>query len=192
MTRALRILAVLSVCAIVGASSLLAQGAAQAPVKVNPSATKGKAGAPPPANATKGTSIGKGKASVNTANSAGDTDSIWAEKIDIDGDGNVDDVQALWDDEDKVLYYSKDGTFTCSNGGTGSGAMLVAVYAEGNVYKMPANSGWWVAEVDKDECKAQAGGLVGCKFDGTGAATACGVAIINAKTDDITFVGARY
>ena len=191
MTRTHRFLAALSAFVLAGGSALLAQ-AASAPVKVNPSAvTKGKAGSPPPANATKGTSIGKGKASAHTANTPTDTDSVWAEKIDIDGDGNVDDVQALWDDEDKVLYYSKDGTFTCSNGGTGSGGMLVAVFAEGNVYKRPANSGWWVAEVDKDECKSQASGLVGCKFDGTGANTACGVAIIDDKTDSITFVGMK-
>ena len=189
MRRGIQFLAALSVC-LLASAALLAQ-APSAPVKVNPSATKGKAGAPPPANATKGTSIGSGKATVNTANSAGDTDSIWAEKIDIDGDGNVDDTQALWDDEDKVLYYSKTGTFTCSNGGTGSGNMLVAVFAEGNAYGRPANSGWWVAEVDKDECKAEASGLVGCKFDGSGANTACGVATINAKTDDIVVVAMK-
>jgi hypothetical protein len=158
-------------------------------VKVNPSAAAKKAGAPAPANATKGTSVGKGASSVSTANAAGDNDSVWAEKIDIDGDGNVDDTQALWDDEDKVLYYSKTGTFTCSKGGTGSGGMLVAVFAAGNAYGKPANSGWWVAEVDKDECAAKAAGIVGCKFDGSGAATACGVAVIDNKTDDITFVG---
>jgi hypothetical protein len=186
MSRTVRILAILSVC-VLAASALLAQ-AAQAPVKVNPSATKGKAGTPPPASATKGTSVGKGKASTSTANAAGDTDSVWAEKIDIDGDGNVDDTQALWDDEDKVLYYSKDGTFTCSNGGTGAGGMLVAVYAAGNTLGKPANSGWWVAEVDKGECASASAGLVGCKFDGAGAVTACGVAVIDGKTDDITFV----
>ncbi len=186
MSRMVRILAAFSVCVLVGGAALLAQ-AAQAPVKVNPSATKGKAGAPPPASATKGTSVGKGKASTSTANAAGDTDSVWAEKIDIDGDGNVDDTQVLWDDEDKVLYYSKDGTFTCGNGGTGTGAMLVAVYAAGNTLGKPANSGWWVTEVDKGECASASAGLVGCKFDGSGAATACGLAVIDGKTDDITF-----
>ena len=189
MSRGVRSVLSLSAC-LLASAALLAQ-TAEAPVKVNPSATKGKAGAPPPASATKGTSIGSGKAKVNTANAAGDTDSISAEKLDIDGDGNIDDTQALWDDEDKVLYYSKTGTFTCSNGGTGSGGMLVAVFAEGNAYGRPANSGWWVAEVDKDECKAQASGLVGCKFDGSGAATACGVATINEKTDDVTIVAVK-
>jgi hypothetical protein len=186
MTRGIRILAAFAVCVLVGAASLLAQAASapQAPVKVNsPASAKSKT---PPANAGKGTSVGKGKTSVTTANAAGDTDSIWAEKIDVDGDGNVDDTQALWDDEDKVLYYSKDGTFTCTNGGTGSGGMLVAVYAAGNAYGKPANSGWWVVDVDKGECGAQAAGLMGCKFDGSGAYTTCGVAVIDAKTDDIT------
>src|SRR5262245_52451213 len=144
MSRAIRIVAAFAASVIMVGAVLSAQ-APQAAVKVNPSAaTKSKAGAPPPANAGKGTSIGKGKASVSTANAPGDTDSVWAEKIDIDGDGNIDDVQALWDDEDKVLYYSKDGTFTCSNGGTGSGGILVAVFAAGNAHGQPANSGWWV------------------------------------------------
>ncbi len=190
MIRVMRILAGFAVCALSG-SALLAQ-AAQSPVKVNPSAAAKKAGSPPPASATKGTSVGSGKTAVSTANAAGDTDSVWAEKIDIDGDGNVDDTQALWDDEDKVLYYSKTGTFSCSSGGTGSGGMLVAVFAAGNAYGKPANSGWWVAEVDKDECKAQSAGLVGCKFDGTGAYTACGVAVVDNKTDDIVITAVRY
>lgn len=184
MIRGTRILAVVALSLLVGAASLLAQSAPQAPVKVNPPA--GVKSKTPPPNAGKGTSIGKGKASTTTANAAGDTDSVWAEKIDVDGDGNVDDTQFLWDDEDKVLYFSKDGTFTCGNGGTGSGGMLVAVYAEGNSYGKPANSGWWVAEVDKGECGAQSAGLVGCKFDGSGAYTSCGVAVIDGKTDDIT------
>jgi hypothetical protein len=183
MTRGIRILAVLALSVLVGTAALMAQSA-QAPVKVNPpAAAKSKTA---PANAGKGTSIGKGKASVSTANAAGDTDSIWAEKLDIDGDGNVDDTKALWDDEDKVLYYSKDGTFTCGNGGTGSGGMLVAVYAAGNAYGKPANSGWWVVDVDKGECGAQSAGVMGCKFDGSGAYTACGMAVIDGKTDDIT------
>ena len=122
MIRGTRILAVVALCLLVGAASLLAQSAPQAPVKVNPpTALKSKAGHPP-ANAGKGTSIGKGSASMTTANAPGDTDSVWAEKIDVDGDGKVDDTQFLWDDEDKVLYFSKSGTFTCASGGTGSGS----------------------------------------------------------------------
>ena len=76
MIRGTRILAVVALSLLVGAASLLAQSAPQAPVKVNPPpALKSKAGHPP-ANAGKGTSIGKGKASTTTANAAGDTDSV--------------------------------------------------------------------------------------------------------------------
>ena len=186
MTRGIRILALLLVCALLGAASISAQ-APQAPVKVNPPvAAKSKAGAPAPSSAGTGRSVGKGKATAWTANSADDMDSVWVEKLDIDGDGNIEDTNLLWDDEDKVMYYSKDGTFTCGNGGTGSGAILVAVYAAHNTYGRPANSGWWVTELDKGECGAQAAGLMGCEFDGSGAYTACGLAVIDAKTDDIT------
>ncbi len=169
-----------------GAVAVLAQGAAaQAPVKVQvPASVKAKADAPaPPANARQVKSIGKGKVSANTANSADDTDSLWVEKIDVDGDGNVDEASLLWDDEDRVLYIYKEGTFTCANGGTGAGGMLIAVYGKGNSHGKPAGSGWWAAEVDKSECAAQAAGVYGCTFDATGKSTACGVAAVDDKGD---------
>jgi len=166
-----------------GAGLALAQAAA--PVKVQvPASVKEKASAPaPPASAKQGKSIGKGKASANTANSPDDTDAIWVEKIDVDGDGSVDEASLLWDDEDKVLYVYKDGTFACANGGTGTGGMLIAVYGKGNAHGKPAGSGWWAVELDKSECAAQAAGLYGCAFDASGASTACGVAVVDDKGD---------
>ncbi|MGH9364033.1 MAG: hypothetical protein ACRD1B_02035, partial [Thermoanaerobaculia bacterium] len=150
-----------------------------------PASVRDKASAPqPPASAKTSTSIGKGKASANTANSASDTDSVW-EELDFDGDGNVEQTSLLWDDEDRVLYMYSDDPFTCRNGGTGDGNMLVAVYGKGNTYKKPAGSGWYVAELDKSECAAQAAGIYGCKFDANGNATACGVAVVDDKNDDI-------
>lgn len=171
--------------ALAGAALMLAQAAAPAPVKVQvPAAVKEKANSPaPPANAKQAKSIGKGKASANTANSADDTDSVWVEKIDADGDGSVDEASLLWDDEDKVLYIDKDGTFTCANGGTGTGGMLIAVYGKGNSHNKPAGSGWWAAELDKSECAAEAAGLYGCAFDAAGASTACGAAVVDDKGD---------
>jgi hypothetical protein len=47
-----------------------------------------------------------------------------------------------------------------------------------------------VVDVDKGECGAQAAGLLGCKFDASGAETACGVVTIDEKNDDITIVTA--
>ena len=101
----------------------------------------------------------------------------------MDGDGNVDEASLLWDDEDKVLYIYKDGTFACAGGGTGTGGMLIAVYGKGNSHGKPAGSGWWAVELDKSECAAQAAGLYGCAFDASGASTACGAAVVDDKGD---------
>jgi hypothetical protein len=167
-----------------GAAALLGQ-APQAPARVQvPAQVRAQADNPkPPANATQEKSIGKGKAVAHTANTPSDTDSLWVEKVDIDGDGNVDEASLLWDDEDKVLYLYKDGTFACSHGGTGSGGMLVAVYGKGNTHHKPAGSGWWAVELDKDECAAQAAGLYGCNFDANGDATKCGAAAVDDRGD---------
>ena len=82
--------------------------------------------------------------------------------------------------------FPRTGTFTCTNGGTGAAGSSWPSMARGTRMPSPANSGWWVAEVDKGECGAESAGLVGCKFDGSGAYTSCGVAVIDGKTDDIT------
>lgn len=172
-----------------GAALIYAQTAPQSPVKVQPPASvQGKANAPPPAQAKQATAVGKGKVAMTTANAAGDADSFWVEEIDIDGDGNVERTDVLWDDEDRVLYLYADGTFTCTKGGTGEGAMLVAIYGQGNPYKKPAGSGWYVVELDERECAAQAAGVFGCRFDAKGNPTACGAVEIDAKNDDIVIV----
>jgi len=177
---------------LLGAASLLAQGASQSPVKVKPPAVVLNNTAPtPPANSKQSKSIGKGKVSANTANTPTDTDSMWVDKIDIDGDGNVDETTMLWDDEDKVLYLYKEGTFACANGGTGSGGMLMAIYGKGNTHNRPAGSGWWAVEVDKDECAAKAAGVYGCKFDASGTPTACGMAVVDDKNDDLVIAAAK-
>lgn len=179
---------------LAAAPALEAQAASpQAPVKVAPpAAVREKASAPKPGpDAKQVKSIGKGKTSANTANSPDDTDSLWVEKIDVDGDGNVDDASLLWDDEDKVLYIYKEGTFTCAKGGTGAGGMLIAVYGKGNTHGKPAGSGWWAAELDKSECAAQAAGVYGCAFDAAGASTACGMATVDDKGDALVIVASK-
>ena len=182
-----RVATVLAIAALLGAGRTFAQNTTQSPVKCNPPASViAKAKSPaPPADAKKATSVGKGNVKVNTANTAEDTDSFWVEALDIDGDGNVEKADVLWDDEDKVLYLHAAGTFTCANGGTGEGSLLIAIFAEGNPYKKPAGSGWYVVELDKSECAAQSAGLFGCKFDAKGNATACGAVKIDEKNDDI-------
>jgi len=152
---------------------------------VKPAAVEAKAGTPPPATATTTTDAGKNKVKVPTGNSASDSDSAWVEKIDIDGDGDVEDSNLVWDDEDKVLFAYASGAMTCRNGGTATGDLLIATYAEGNSFKRPAGSGFWVADLDAGEGGAQAAGLWGCKFDAKGNNTTCGVAVLDAKNDDI-------
>ena len=130
-------------------------------------------------------SAGGATAKVSTANSATDDDSFWVEKLDVDGDGDVEDANLVWDDEDGILYSYTVGAFGCKNGGTATTELLIGINAAGNPRKRPAGSGFWVASLDKGECGAQAAAMWGCKFDATGAETACGVAAIDEKTDDI-------
>lgn len=159
-----------------------------APVKAKPSAdVKAKAMSPtPPANAQKKGTIGAPPLQVNTAQGAQDTDSYWEEEIDIDGDGDEEEADLLWDDENKVLYLSDDGPFACRVGGTGNGQMLMAVYGTGNTQNRPAGSGWVVAHLDANECQAQAEGLFGCRFDANGNATECGAAVLRGDQLTIT------
>ena len=139
----------------------------------------------PPATASKKTTVGKGKATINTANTPGEEDSFWVESIDLDGDGTVEETDFLYDDEDKVLLMYDDGDFKCKGGGVGEGSLLIAVNAAGNGRGRPAGSGWYVVDLDESECKAKAAGLYGCKFDANGNATACGLATVDEKNDEI-------
>jgi len=158
---------------------------------VRPNAAIAKAKNPsPPANASKKTTIGKGKTTVNTANTQGDEDSFWVENIDLDGDGTVEETDFLYDDEDKVVYMHSEGDFKCQGGGTGTGSMLIAVNVAGNSRNRPAWSGWYVVDLDEGECKAKVAGLYGCKFDANGNATACGLATLDEKNDDLVIVEA--
>jgi len=173
-----------------GAASLvMAQSTATGP-SVKPAAVAKKAGSAAPAGAKTTTTAGNNKAKVSTANSAADTDSFWIEKLDVDGDGDVEETNLVWDDEDKVLFAYTVGAFACRNGGTATAELLVATFAAGNTGKKPAGSGFWVADLDKGECGAQAAAMWGCKFDASGNETACGVAVLDEKTDELTIVTA--
>jgi hypothetical protein len=170
-------------------SLVLAQSTATGPV-VKPAAVAKKAGTAPPAGGKATKTAGGNKVTVSTANSATDDDSVWLEKLDVDGDGDVEDSNLVWDDEDKVLFSYTVGAFACKNGGTATAELLVAVNGAGNPRKKPAGSGFWVADLDKGECGSQSAALWGCKFDASGSETACGVAALDEKNDDLTIVAA--
>lgn len=154
---------------------------------VKPAAVAQKTATAPPADATTTNVAGKNKVAVPVRHDA----SLWIEQIDIDGDGNVDDANLVWDDVDKVLFASKSGTFTCRNGGTGSGDMLIAVNGAGNRQHQPAGSGFWIADVDKGECGARAGAVVGCLFDARGNDTTCGLVDIDEKTGEVVIAAVK-
>jgi hypothetical protein len=176
----------------IGAGAVLTLAAKSAGgADVDPAAVQKKAGTPPPASATKGTAAGADSMEIATANGDADSDSVWVEEIDIDGDGTVEETTLVWDDEDKVLFAYSEGTFTCDNGGTGEGGMLVAVNAKDNPRKRPAGSGFWIVEIDETECGAEAAAMMGCQFNAKGKDTACGVATIDEDDDDIVVVAAE-
>jgi hypothetical protein len=140
----------------------------------------------PPANASQKTSIGKGKTAANTANSATDTDSFWVEQIDVDGDGDVEAASLLWDDEDKVLYvYDENDSLVCADGAPANADLLIAINGKGNARHRPAGSGFYLVSLDATECKAEVAETFGCKFDAKGNPTACGVAEVDDRNDDI-------
>jgi hypothetical protein len=190
MRNATKLTTVMTVGLLAGAVTLgFAQSTATGPT-VKPTAVGKKAGTAPPASATPTKTAGNNKAKVSTANSATDDDSFWVEKLDVDGDGDVEDTNLVWDDEDKVLFAYSVGAFACRNGGTATAELLVATYAAGNARKKPAGSGFWVADLDKGECGAQAAAMWGCKFDASGNETACGVAALDEKNDELVIVTA--
>jgi hypothetical protein len=69
--------------------------------------------------------------------------------------------------------------------------ILIGVNASGNARNRPVGSGFWIAAVDKSECGAQAAGLWGCRFDTSGNETACGVATIDERNDDIVIAAVQ-
>ncbi len=165
-----------------------AQGATAIGISVMPGAVAKRAMMAPSASATRTRIAGKGPLEISTAKSPGHDDSAWLEQLDIDGDGEVEDTNLVWDDEDKVLYAFSSGTFSCKSGGTAMADLLVAANGPGNRKNRPVGSGFWVANLDKDECAAEAAGLWGCRFDGSGTATACGMASVDSKNDDLVIL----
>ena len=152
-------------------------------LQVNPAQVQKKAGTPPPAGSTKTSSVGQ---NVKMATPA-DSDS-WSEQIDVDGNGTAEQANLVWDGTDKVLLASSPGTFTCNDGSTGTGELLVGVNGNGNKWGRPVGSGFWVASMDKGQCGVPAGSFWGCRFNASGTTTGCGVATIDQKNNDVVIV----
>jgi len=152
-------------------------------VIVMPGAVAKRAMMAPSPNSTKTTRVGRNNLEVSIAHSMTTRDLEWTEPLDIDGDGEVEEATLVWDDADKVLYAFSRGTYRCQNGPTASVDLLVAANAPDNRRNRPVGSGFWVADLGKGECGVESSGLWGCKFDGSGDATECGAARIDAKNN---------
>jgi hypothetical protein len=155
-------------------------------VKVNPSNVQQKAQTPPPSTANPATTIGN---KVQQTAPAGTVS--WVEQIDADGNGQAEQTTLAWDAQDKVLLSNSSGTFTCSDGSTGNGELLIAVNGAGNPRNRPVGSGFWLASLDKGQCGAKVNTLWGCKFDASGNPTTCGVAQLDQQNEDLTIVTAQ-
>jgi hypothetical protein len=141
----------------------------------------------PPANAKQGTSIGEDQLAVTRANPS----YVWTQEVDYDNDGSMEETDYLYDPVDKMTFLYVEKDFTCAGGtGRGSGGILIAIYDEGNKLRRPAGSGWYVAELDKGECNAQAAALWGCKFDANVNPTVCGLVTAQVQ-DDIVIVAQK-
>ena len=153
---------------------------------VMPGAVAKRAMMPPQKpTATRTKTAGKNRLQVSTANSPNDDDSAWVELFDIDGDGGDEEVNLVWDDEDKVLYAFSTSTFTCRSGATAMADLLVAAYGADNSKNRPAGSGFWVVDLNQGQCGVETTALWGCKFDGGGDPIACGLSSIDARNDDL-------
>ena len=145
---------------------------------VNPSMVVKKTAIRPPLGAKPATSLGQAPLAVFTANGETDEDSFWIERIDIDGDGDVEESHLLWDDEDNVLYAFSSGPFACKDGQAATYDLLVAARGKNS-------SGFWVANLDPGECGVKTGGPWGCTFDASRNPDSCGPAKIDDKNDSL-------
>jgi hypothetical protein len=158
-------------------------------VKAKPANAQAQATKPPPATASHKTSIGKGKASMKTANSPTDEDSYWVAQFDIDGDGTLETTEMLWDDEDKFLLLYSETDVTFDDGGTAVVAMLAGVNGAGNKRGRPAGSGFFAVYLDAKEGGAEVAGLYGCRFDAKGNVSEWAEAVVDSAGDAVVLEG---
>jgi hypothetical protein len=175
---------------VLGFATAVSSGQTQTAPAVAPKVTvggslKAKASTPtPPATAkqqSQKAAIGKGKVAVKASGPS----SFWAEEVDVDDDGVVESNQFLYDAKRDILYTYREDDFGCANGGTASGSILEALYAQGNPGGKPVGSGWYVVSLNAGQCGAKHSGIYGCKFDASGNPTECGAATINNNTGEI-------
>src|SRR5215813_264407 len=145
-----------------------AQAGSVVGLAVMPGAVAKRAMMAPSPGSTKTRTAGKNNLEISIVHSATNHNLGWTEPLDIDGDGEVEETNLVWDDADQVLYAFSRGTFRCQSGETALVDLLVAANGADNRRNRPAGSGFWVADLGNHECAVESPGLWGCTFDGSG------------------------
>jgi hypothetical protein len=155
-------------------------------LKVTPEHTTKMAKATPGKDAKKAKSIGAGETTVTTVEDA----DVWTEQTDVDGDGDMETVDYLWDGATKVLYCWMAGQVQMVDGTWAQDGAIVAIYNEGNTAGQPVGSGWYAYGVRSGDSTQVVGELWGCYFDAAGNATQCGTAAWDRTANSITIAAA--
>jgi len=96
----------------------------------------------------------------------------------------------LWDSSSKILYAFAHTTLRCSHGKSVEGDILIAIYGKKNYLGKPPGSGWWMVDLQQDQCRAPQAGLYGCKFSASGDTLACGHAELDPRINDMAITEA--
>jgi hypothetical protein len=111
--------ALLTIAALAAAAvAIVTHAAVLIGPKVNVAEVAMRASTPPPPYASQARIVGNNRVTASRNHDV----SVWAEQIDIDGDGIVDDATFAYDEPNKILFASKSGAFKCKGGGAGGAA----------------------------------------------------------------------
>jgi hypothetical protein len=135
-------------------------------------------------NQTQKTSLGVRPASVKASGPS----AYWTDLVDIDGDGVEEDTQFLFDKQRGILYTYKQDAYQCGDGSSQNGAVLMAIYTQGNNSGKASGSGWYVVAVKAGQCGEKKAGLFGCRFDASGKPTTCGTAKVKEESGEVDLV----
>jgi hypothetical protein len=129
------------------------------------------------ATSTDAEQAGTGELLVDTLQPGDTGDSVWVSEEDIDGDGVLDEVTTLVDDEtgDKYTWYDTVIAGFCADGSDANATVVLAYTAETDSWTM-----MWDSDCPEDE-----GLIYACGLDADGNATECGVCEVDAATGTV-------
>jgi len=136
---------------------------------------------------TKQSIIGTGKTRIDTGDSR---NPFWSEPNDLSGAGNTVNADMLWDSSSKIFYVFAHTELRCTHGKSTQADLLIGLYGKKNILSKTPGSGWWVVELDQNQCQAPLPALYGCKFDIYGNNLACGRAELDPRINDMAIVEA--